>query len=333
MKKFFLVSLILASFLFLSLPSLYAQEEEDAFGGLMHTSFPAISEVTTLPSPPQPKKPTVVSAKITISTEEEETSIASAQLGYSIDGKEWKYVEMKVREGDIYTAEIPGFPAGTEVTYYISVKDVFGNVSTEMPFKTSRAEVKKQLVQGAKDIDNSEDIVKDDLDILDTKVGYDDEYVYLSFTVQGKISGGTLDPPYIHLQGAKLTNPDVDEGEGLMVGKLLAYAPLALEIGKKLGAEKELGFPIPEFGLLDIQKLIGGKTEEGLVKEAEVEVKVEGDAFYARLKRKALGENPSGCLRVIFVTIANASIDNFAPIPMNCSPYTTIYLRAHTYKL
>ena len=332
MKKFFLVSLILASFLFLSLPSLYAQEEEDAFGGLMHTSFPAIEEVT-LPSPPQPKKPTVVSAKITISTEEEETSIASAQLGYSIDGKEWKYVEMKVREGDIYTAEIPGFPAGTEVTYYISVKDVFGNVSTEMPFKTSRAEVKKQLVQGAKDIDNSEDIVKDDLDILDTKVGYDDEYVYLSFTVQGKISGGTLDPPYIHLQGAKFTNPDVDEGEGLMVGKLLAYAPLALEIGKKLGAEKELGFPIPEFGLLDIQKLIGGKTEEGLVKEAEVEVKVEGDAFYARLKRKALGENPSGCLRVIFVTIANASIDNFAPIPMNCSPYTTIYLRAHTYKL
>ncbi|PIU67750.1 MAG: hypothetical protein COS84_03710, partial [Armatimonadetes bacterium CG07_land_8_20_14_0_80_40_9] len=138
----------------------------------------------------------------------------------SIDGKEWKYVEMKVREGDIYTAEIPGFPAGTEVTYYISVKDVFGNVSTEMPFKTSRAEVKKQLVQGAKDIDNSEDIVKDDLDILDTKMGYDDEYVYLSFTVQGKISGGTLDPPYIHLQGAKLTNPDVDEGEGLMVGKL-----------------------------------------------------------------------------------------------------------------
>jgi len=332
MKKFFLVSLILASFLFLSLPSLYAQEEEDAFGGLMHTSFPAIEEVT-LPSPPQPKKPTVVSAKITISTEEEETSIASAQLGYSIDGKEWKYVEMKVREGDIYTAEIPGFPAGTEVTYYISVKDVFGNVSTEMPFKTSWAEVKKKLVQGAKDIDNSEDIVKDDLDILDTKMGYDDEYVYLSFTVQGKISGGTLDPPYIHLQGAKLTNHDVDEGEGLMVGKLLAYAPLALEIGKKLGAEKELGFPIPEFGLLDIQKLIGGKTEEGLVKEAEVEVKVEGDAFYARLKRKALGENPSGCLRVIFVTIANASIDNFAPIPMNCSPYTTIYLRAHTYKL
>ncbi|MEW5946394.1 MAG: hypothetical protein AB1742_09360 [bacterium] len=310
------------------------EEEEDAFGGIMHTSLPMISDVTFTPAQPEAGQPVTVSCKVVMSEqEEEEATVKSVQAGYTSDGKTIKYVDLAPAGEDVYSGTIPGQPAGAEVTFFIRAVDTTRNVATEIPFKTTWPASKANMVPGAVDIDNSEDIVPDDLDYMDTYFGYDDENLYVGFHVQGNVTGGTMDPPYIQVYGAKFTNPDTDQGEGLMVGKLVIYVPMGKELAEKFKEELDkVGFKFPEsrMGVIDIQKIMSN-PKEGYVEAAAPEGKADGGFFVGRFKKVALGDNPSGYVRGIFLTAANASLDSFMPIPLNATPYTQLYFRSNGY--
>ena len=83
--------------------------------------------------------------------------------------------------------------------------------------------------------------------------------------------------------------------------------------------------------VLDIQKLMGGNIMEGLLFAAKPEAEIDGGKFMGKILIPALGDNPSGYLRVITLTAANASIDSFMPIPLNCSNFLTVYTAENSY--
>lgn len=317
------------------------EEEEDAFGNIMQTTFATIDEVSY--EAPAAGEVAAVTAKITFVDEDEEAEVTSVKLIYYLNGDLAAGNEVEMAAGDDgYTAEIPCQDAGTKVDFIIRIEDSNGNISTQAVASA------KNLQAAVPDMDNSADIVGDDADIMNLSVGYDAEKLYVSFDVQGKIDGGTIDPPYIQLYGIKITNPDTEQGEGLMVGKLWIYLPLAkdpavqekfmpmlLEQGaeyiEKIGKEKIDKVMETGMMVLDIQKLMGGNFMEGMLFDAEPAGTIDGGTFIGEIKRVPLGENPSGYLRVIVLTAANASIDSFMPIPLNCSNFISVYTSAEGY--
>lgn len=315
------------------------EEEEDAFGNIMQMSFTSIEDVTF--ETPDAGADCTVTAKITLEDEDEEATLSSVKLVYSVNGGAEAEADMSDNGDGTWSGAIPGQAAGSKVDFYIKTTDSNNNVSTGAISGGAPA-------AGVADIDNSEDIVVDDADLLNISANYDDEYLYFNFDVQGNISGGTVDPPYIQLYGVKITNPDTDEGEGLMVGTLWVYLPLAkdkevqekfmpllLEQGQeyveKIGIEKINRVKDSGMLVLQIQKLMGGNIMEGLLFDADPEATTEGGKFQGKIKRAALGENPSGQMRFIVITAANASLDSFMPIPLNCSNFIQLYTSSNSY--
>lgn len=314
-------------------------EEEDAFGNIMQMSFSTIDEVTF--SAPAAGAACAVTAKITLTDEDEEATIKTVKLLYSVNGGAEASVDMAEADG-AWTASIPGQAAGAKVDFYVQVVDSNGNMTT------GAISSDKTTVAGIPDANNSEDIVATDADIMNIGANYDDNYIYFSFDVEGTVNGGTVDPPYIQLYGVKVTNPDIDEGEGLMVGKLWIYLPLVkdktvqekfmpllLESGKefieKIGMDKIDRVKETGMLVLSIQKLMGGQIMEGLIFDAEPSATIDGGKFIGKIKRAPLGDNPSGYLRFIVLTAANASLDSFMPIPLNCSNFMQLYTKSYGY--
>lgn len=347
----FAVCFAALAFAFASASAMAADEEEDAFGNIMNTGYAKIGDVTF--TAPAAGAPCAVTAKITLEGVEDfdNLKVKSAKLTYVLNGdrKTAQSVDM-TGAGDSYTASIPGQPAGTKVAFYITVVDTLGNTSTEALPVDKVENAPSQLVAGVPDMDNSQDIVADSADLLGSYVGYDKDYIYAGYDLQGDMTGGTLDPPYIQLYGIKFSNPDVETGEGLMVGKLWIDLPLAVDktvqdqfLPKLLSQAKEYMDKIPKEQIdrvmntgmlvLDIGKLVAGQWMEGLLFSAEpTQIKSDNKKqFVGYLKRSTLGDNPSGFFRVIEITAANASIDSFMPIPLNCSHFIQIYTRDHEY--
>ncbi len=319
------------------------EEEVDAFGGIAHTTFYMIEKVTLDPAAPKAGDKVKVSASLKLSSDEEENKVVSAKVFHRAGGNTTSAdltITMSGDEGEMATlnGEITAGAGKNQV--WLSVKDMYGNVTTEGPALEGGFPSKADgLLVGGSDIDNAEDIVPDDMDLLDVKVGYDDKYFYSYFKVQGAISGGSIDPPNVNIYGTKVTNPDVDEGEGLLIGKILAALPLAKElleneeIIKKI---QEANVPIPfdklkeGFGLLDLQKIMEN-PEEGFKIGIGEKVVRNGSEFYGAIPLEFFGEHPSGILRAISLGIANASIEALVPIPYNCTHFTQLYMRTHDF--
>lgn len=317
-------------------------EEEDAFGNIMHTSYLKIIDVKV----DAPAKVTATFEIVGAEDEEEPVTVKWAKINYIVNGelKTKKSVDM-VCSGTTCTGDIAE-AAGTKVTVAIAASDNFGNTTTEA-FKVQNADDPGgAMIDGTADIDNSVDIVPDDMDILGTAAAFDDENLYVSYKVQGKLSGGTVEPPYIHFYGIKMTNPDIEQSEGLMVGKLWINLPLAKDKAVQdkfmplLMQAKEYTDKVPKEDIqnvmdtgmlvLDIGKLMSGNIMDGLLFSAKAKGTVsDGNFFTGSIKRAALGDNPSGFLRVIVLTAANASLDSFMPIPLNCSHYQQIVFNNH----
>jgi hypothetical protein len=315
-------------------------EEEDAFGNIMQTTFATIDKVDF--AAPAANAPCNVTAKITFVDEDEEAKITSVKLVYYVNGayEMANGVDMVAGADGAYTAAIPGLASGTKVDFIIRIEDSNGNVTTQAVPGTKVASVP--------DIDNSPDIVGDDADILGMSAGYDKDSLFIDYSVQGKIVGGTIDPPYIQLYGIKITNPDTEQGEGLMVGKLWVNLPLVKEKAvqdkflpmlfeqggeyvQKIGQENIDHVMKSGMLVLDIQKLMGGNIMDGLLFTAKADGTVDGGNFSGSILRAPLGDNPSGYLRIIILTAANASIDSFMPIPLNCSNFLSLYTTNESY--
>ena len=145
-----------------------------------------------------------------------------------------------------------------------------------------------------------------------------------------------------------MTNPDIEQSEGLMVGKLWINLPLsATPEGQDFmeGLIGQIG-ELPEgvtqddvqrtkdtgMLVLDISKLLGGNIQEGMLFKTDAQGNViNGNVFAGRIKRSALGDNPSNVVRIITLTAANNSLDSFMPIPYNVSHFLTLDLNNYGY--
>ena len=322
------------------------EEEEDAFGNIMHTSYIKIKDVSfAAPAAGAPCKVTVAGEIVGAEDEEETPTVVSGTITYVI-GSDKKSVAMTCASNSC-SGEIPGAPAGTKVAFAVALVDTFGNTTmTGLPV-ASADKAADSLVEAKADMDNSPDIVPDNMDILGTSAAFDAERLYVSYKVAGKVDGGTIDPPYIQLYGIKVSNPDIEQNEGLMVGKLWINLPLATDKAVQdkfmplLTQAKEFTDKINKDDfqnvlntgmlVLDIGKLMGGNIMEGLLFSAKAQGKTDGGTFVGSILRSALGDNPSGFARVIVLTAANASIDSFMPIPLNCSHYMQVVFKNYDY--
>ncbi|MFA6449457.1 MAG: hypothetical protein WCX65_08320 [bacterium] len=317
-------------------------EEEDAFGNIMKTTFATIDKVDF--TAPAANGTCDVKAKITFTDEDGESKITAVKIIYFVNGDYTKGNEASMSGGadGVFSGQIPAQAAGTKIDFIIRIEDSNGNVTSNTISSTT------YQVNAISDMDNSADIVADNADIIGVSAGTDGTSLFVSYNVQGKIDGGTIDPAYIQLYGIKITNPDQEQGEGLMVGKLWVNLPLAkekavqekfmpmileagAEVVKKIGKEKIDNVMVTGMLVLNIQKLMGGNFAEGLLFDAEPAGKADGGKFSGSIKLAALGDNPSGYVRVIVLTAANASLDSFMPIPLNCSHFLTLYKNSYGY--
>lgn len=328
------------------------EEEEDAFGNIMHTSYIKIKSVDfAAPAANEPCKVTVATEIIGGEDEDEMPTVKSGKITYITGGdlKSKATADLTCDAGTC-SGSIPGAAAGAKVTFAVSVVDSNGNTTTESLPVSGPDDVAGALVAGVPDMDNTEDIVPADMDLLNLSAAFDKDRIYVSYSVQGKVSGGTLDPAYIQLYGIKVSNPDIEQNEGLMVGKLWVNLPLAKdkavqdkfmplllqqkEAVDKIGKDEIQKVMDTGMLVLDIGKLLGGNIQEGLLFTAKPEGAVTNDnTFIGSIARGSLGDNPSGFVRIITLTAANASLDSFMPIPLNCSHYLQLVFTNHEYSV
>ena len=98
-----------------------------------YISAPTISSTTITPSAPAATNSVWVSAQITNSG-----GVASATLTYTVASVPTSVAMLDdglhqdgVAGDGIYGAQIPAYPAGTNVSYYVSAQDQFGNIATD----------------------------------------------------------------------------------------------------------------------------------------------------------------------------------------------------------
>ncbi|MBU8922063.1 MAG: hypothetical protein KOO63_09620, partial [Bacteroidales bacterium] len=139
--------------------------------------------------------------------------------------------------------------------------------------------------------------------------------------------------------------------EGLMVGNLWIYLPLAKEKGfqeryipllyeqddflfdpyirnKAIDHLKKTGMVV-----LNIQRLMGGRINEGILLSSNPEADVSPNKFSGRVMRMPFMEGSPEYLRLIVLTAANPSLDDFLPIPLSCTPYIQIFFRHHSFSV
>lgn len=318
-----------------------APVEEDAFGGIAHTTLYNIAGVTLSPAKKAGDK-VQVTADVVLASDEEENKVVEAKV-FSMVGDKVTSAPLTIAmsgEGG-KNAKLTGeiVAAKGKNMVYVWIKDMYGNVTTEAPKMTVKTFPPNvdQLTPGGGDINNAADIVPDDLDILDTKVGYDDKFFYTYFKVQGNITGGTMDPPFIHVYGTKMSNPDVEESEGLLIGKVLAHAPLAPTIAQKFKKQLEdnhIDLPLEKlnFAILDLQKLMED-PKSALKFGVGEEFKSDGGTFIGKIPLEVLGNMPKKTVRAISIDIAMQSLEAFVPIPINCAHFTQLQMQTHDFNI
>lgn len=323
--------------------------EEDTFDNINHTGLEKFNSVT-FTQPAAGATCTVTADIIMVGYEDEEVEpVFEAHLIYSVNSGPETSVSMvkKITNGDVWTAEIPAQAPGTNVRFHIRATDNFGNTTSGAEPSAGR------IAEAVPDMDNSSDLVEDDLDILEFAAGYDAEHIYVRFSVQGKISGGKLDIPYINLYGIKLSNPDIEANEGLVVGNMWMIIPqLSLtperifqrpleRIRKfvsgynKYDPQKEID-KITSTGMIafNIGKAMGEYDNWGksLLLDAEPDGKIKGGEFAGYINRSIIGNNPSGLIRLILMTAGNYDLDHLrVPDLRNCSHYLNLYLSDYSY--
>lgn len=98
-------------------------------------SPPVLIDVTELPDTTDAVGPYTVTV-----VAKDDRGIESVTLHYTADqtpDPAFKAVEMTIVEGDLYTGEIAGFPAGAEVRYFVDAGDTSAN-HTRAPVETDR---------------------------------------------------------------------------------------------------------------------------------------------------------------------------------------------------
>jgi hypothetical protein len=94
---------------------------------LLDIGGPEIADMTQLLTTTDTEGPYPVDATIT-----DYSAVASATLHYRVNGSAWLDIPMS-HVGDVYSGDIGGWPAGTQIDYYVSAEDVIENTGVFPP--------------------------------------------------------------------------------------------------------------------------------------------------------------------------------------------------------
>ncbi len=255
---------------------------------------PEIHKVSISPEKPTENEDIEVVAEIYNDWNVTDDETVEAYIYYSTDeGKSWEEVEMEQDGNDDkkWVAVIPGQKSGTKIIYYLTASDSSGNVITELPCKVTNWPPTKEkpelcLFKGAKDddpVDDEAELIKDDLDIMETYVGYDDDAIYLKTVVQGKVDQGSASPMKINAYAGIILNPDKGSASNILTQLIgAAHAPLA----KMAGYDP----------CLSIYTRTGSDIVVG---QEGVSCKADESNLYIRIDNSVIGKNPSKKLKLI----------------------------------
>ena len=228
---------------------------------VLSRSIPDIKDIRLIPETPGADEPVTVMVEIFTSPRIGRDETDEAEIVYSADGgKTWGHSPMsKILGSDtVWSGVIPGQPAGATIMYGFRIVNFSGNMYMDVlcsmadnPLETEgyvEGDCPDNAAPGACDAllprncmfplilnepdpDDDTQAAPPDLDMLDSRIGYDENNLYLDITVKGEISPGRLSPMQIHIYAAGGINPDRPGGsKGLEQlinqGAVMIYVPI-----------------------------------------------------------------------------------------------------------
>lgn len=281
-----------------------------------------ILEVNNIPLSPTPDDEILIYLQIKRDSLRLQSDIEKVILNYSIDRKDWKQIEMnKFFNTEIYFCSIPPLKKEVNLTYYITIKDILGNILTEMPGEAKGLPLEENLIS-ITDLDDNDKEVAPDIDIIKVNFGYNKDFLYLELEVDGLVNPGTISPP--NISGYVFITANVDQRSRMkdfMYLPIYFYAPFTKLMGILPGL----------YTLSDITSLEDIKNKR--VIDKDIKGREKDGKFYLQIPLRHLGVSLSNFYHITVFTLNIKSIENPDPIPIDTSPNLYVYLRNHSLKI
>lgn len=300
------------------------------FSSLWGAAIPEIKNVNIQPAKPRARQRVEITAEIGSAGQDSDlVKPLSARLSYSTDdGRTWTAQPMRPQDAKnrLWKASIPAQKAGARVQFFIQAQDSFNGITTEIPtMNTQFPPNLARMQRAAEDADDPDDLVPPELDLLNTYVGYDTDYLYVTQSVQGSLEKGSLsNPPAPCLYFIALMNMDDAGIHYFSEAPMLVYSPMG-----RL-------FNLPTYGLTRADKLLRD-PKSAFQADADVQFSIDralgAPTMHFKVKRSALGENPSRAIKLVSFTLALTNLQRPQLIPWEASPFGLVYLRAHEYQV
>ncbi|HOO57466.1 MAG TPA: hypothetical protein PLN69_11625 [bacterium] len=278
---------------------------------LVENEPPLVKHVDLMPVSPGPDDDIRVAVKVENNPLFTRSRPLIVQLHYSIDGgRNWTVIEMDDLRDDMTMWEgvIPALGEAGEIDYFFTSEDDSGNLLIEVPaLEMEWGSADGMAMTGyLEDEDDDFRMVKDDLDILQARVGYDGESLYFGMKVQGRISSGTVTPFEISIYSVGIYYPDeINDGS--------FRSDLVLEHSQHA---QFVMFPV--VGLLDVER----KLSEVLA--ADARYYTDDDWLYLRFNTKVLDNKDFDYLRIIMGTATAVDYTPLVAKPIDTTSFINL---------
>ncbi|HOO57001.1 MAG TPA: hypothetical protein PLN69_09275 [bacterium] len=253
------------------------------------------------------------------------TRIKDVKHGYSYV---YEKVEIPVRTPcvkEIWTGRIDidrqDDPEKYQMIYFFRAESDHGNVTTEIPITSPGwPPAKDKFFPGVSDPDDPSDTVPDSLDMLDTFIACDGTYFYSALTLNGDVSAGKLDSYNSYsfrFMVSDSPHPD------LLNDMNYIYAPSQYYNYRTFTAMTFISDESPG-RIADFCFNYGPFTHE-----VNTFTAFGGNTLYSRVPVESVYNKNYQSIRAGAVTYRVSPAGYFSILPVNASPFISIYLRAH----
>jgi hypothetical protein len=318
MKKILLLIIISLSFQSICFSEIPVFLSYASHSNLLFDYIGEISEVSSIPLFPAPDDEILIYFRLKRDNLRLFADIDKIILNYTIDKKNWNEIEMEnFFNTGIYFCIIPPLKKEGEILYYIKIKDVLGNLLSEMPEETKEFQKEENLLI-VEDLDDNDREAPPDVDIRKIKIGYNKDFLYLQLETEKELNPGTLNP--LNINGYVFITGNFDQRSGLkdfMYLPVYFYAPFA----------KLLGILPGLYTLSDITSMEDIKNKR--IIDKDIKSREKDGKLYLQIPLRCLGINFSKLYHICCFTLKIKSTENPEPIPVDVSPHIYLYLRNH----
>ena len=298
---------------------------EDIEDIIEHRAMPIVKDVVIEPEAPEADEPVTVSAVVVTPPEMSGDKISDVYLDYSIDGgEEWNRVIMDQDGEDVrmWSGTIPGQPSGTDVIYGIQALNYMDELSVEAVCRTgddifAESGVSSEECEGEKNPELCEALrphgcmfpmsvsaeefklyeddisdIPEDMNIRSTRIGYDDENIYIELSVEGEVSPGQMSPTDIHIYVAAWLNPDKKK-RGADLDSILEQGAAVISI------------PLNPTDKCAVYSVHGATL---FVDNQSVSCALSDNRVVYTVRREVLEPNPSRTMEFLFMTLSQQSL-------------------------